>query len=85
LGLVYAFLRYLVDREVVRLDLLKRKLRVKVPEGLPRAIDPKDIQQLATQGTYLWIRENCGYGYKRFLAESDKFLKLVCPPSWTSS
>jgi len=45
LRLVYAFLRYLVDREVVHPDLLKRKLRVKVPEALPRAIDPEHVQQ----------------------------------------
>jgi integrase/recombinase XerD len=46
LQLVYAFLRYLVDREVVHPDMLKRKLRVKVPEALPRAVDREDIQQL---------------------------------------
>jgi integrase/recombinase XerD len=46
LRLVYAFLRYLVDREVAPPDLLKRKLRVKVPEALPRAMDPEDVQQL---------------------------------------
>ena len=46
LRLLYAFLQYLVDREVARPDLLKRKLRVKVPEALPRAIDPEDIKQL---------------------------------------
>ncbi len=45
LRLVYAFLRYLVDREVAHPDLLKRKLRVKVPEALPRAIDPEDVQR----------------------------------------
>jgi integrase/recombinase XerD len=46
LRLVYAFLRYLVDREVVHPDLLKRKLRVKVPEALPRAMDPEDVREL---------------------------------------
>jgi integrase/recombinase XerD len=46
LRLLYAFIRYLVDREVAHPDLLKRKLRVKVPEALPRAIDPEDIKQL---------------------------------------
>jgi integrase/recombinase XerD len=46
LRLVYAFLRYLVDLEVVPPDLLKRKLRIKVPEALPRAMDPEDVQQL---------------------------------------
>jgi len=42
---LYAFVRYLVDREVAHPDLLKRKLRVKLPEALPRAIDPEDVQQ----------------------------------------
>lgn len=46
LRLLYAFLRHLVDREVAHPDLLKRKLRVKVPEALPRAMDPEDIQEL---------------------------------------
>ena len=46
LRLLYAFVRYLVDREVVHPDLLKRKLRVKVPEALPRAMDPEDVRQL---------------------------------------
>jgi len=43
---LYAFLRYLVDQEVAHPDLLKRKLRVKVPEALPRALDPEDVQEL---------------------------------------
>ena len=46
LRLLYAFVSYLIDREVVHPDLLKRKLRVKVPEALPRAMDPEDVQQL---------------------------------------
>jgi len=46
LVLLYAFLGYLVDREVAHPDLLKRKLRVKVPEALPRALDPEEIKQL---------------------------------------
>jgi integrase/recombinase XerD len=46
LRLVYAFFRYLEDREVVHPDLLKRKLRIKVPEALPRVMDPDDVQQL---------------------------------------
>ena len=43
---IYAFVSYLVDREVAHPNLLKRKLRVKVPEALPRAMDPEDVQQL---------------------------------------
>jgi len=43
---LYAFIRFLVDREVLSPDLLKRKLRVKVSDSLPRAIDPQDVRQL---------------------------------------
>ena len=43
---LYAFLRYLEDRGVVHPDLLKRKLRIKVPEGLPRAMAPEDVRRL---------------------------------------
>jgi hypothetical protein len=44
--LLYALLKFLVDREVVPADLLTRKLRLKVPEALPRALEPEDVQQL---------------------------------------
>ena len=43
---LYAFFNYLVRREVISADVLKRRLRIKVPETLPRAIDPEDIQRL---------------------------------------
>jgi len=43
---LYAFLRYLEDRGIVHPDIMKRKLRVKVPEGLPRAMDPEDVRRL---------------------------------------
>ena len=43
---VYSFLRCLQDQGVVGTDLLKYKLRIKLPDSLPRAIDPEDIQQI---------------------------------------
>jgi len=43
---LYAFLKFLIDQDVLQADLLKRKLRVKVPDALPRAIDPDHIKQL---------------------------------------
>ena len=43
---LYAFLNFLVDHEVICADVIKRKLRIKVPDALPRAIDPEDVQQL---------------------------------------
>jgi site-specific recombinase XerD len=45
LRLLYTFLRYLVDREVAHPDLLKWKMRIKVPEALLRAIDPEAVQE----------------------------------------
>ena len=43
---LYAFLNYLVGKDVINATVVKRKLRIRVPEALPRAIDPEDIQQL---------------------------------------
>jgi len=43
---VYAFLNFLIQGDVLHPDLLKRKLRIKLPDALPRAIDPEDIKQL---------------------------------------
>jgi site-specific recombinase XerD len=43
---VYAFLNFLIQDDVLHPDLLKRKLRIKLPDSLPRAIDPEDIKQL---------------------------------------
>lgn len=41
-----AFFRFLIDREAISPDVLKRKIYVKVPDSLPRAIDPEDVRQL---------------------------------------
>ena len=43
---VYAFLNFLIQRDVLQANLLKRKLRIRLPDSLPRAIDPEDIKQL---------------------------------------
>jgi integrase/recombinase XerD len=43
---VKAFLRFLVDADVLDHRLLSRRITVKVPESLPRAIDPEDIRGL---------------------------------------
>lgn len=41
---LYAFLGYLAERDAISPDVLKRKMRIKVPDPLPRAIDPEDIR-----------------------------------------
>ncbi len=43
---LYAFLNFLVSRDVILADVIKRKLRIRVPEALPKAIDPEDIKCL---------------------------------------
>ena len=40
------FLRYLIDRDVVNERVLKRKIKLKVPNFLPRAIAPGDVRML---------------------------------------
>ena len=37
---LYAFLNYLIEQDVVQPDVLKRKMHIKLPDALPRAIDP---------------------------------------------
>jgi site-specific recombinase XerD len=46
LALVKAFVHFLIRREVVHPEVLARSLRIKVPELLPRAMDPEDVKQL---------------------------------------
>jgi integrase/recombinase XerD len=42
---VYAFLRYLVEEEILTPDVIGRKIRLQVPERLPRAMDPDDLRK----------------------------------------
>ena len=50
---IYCFYRFLVDRDIVHPKILTRKIRIKTPEPLPRAIDPEDIQSLLRVITHL--------------------------------
>lgn len=43
---VKAFIRFLADKGVVRPDILPKRLTVKVPDSLPRAMDPEDVRRL---------------------------------------
>ena len=46
LALVKSFVHFLIRREVVHPEVLARSLRIKVPELLPRAMDPEDVKRL---------------------------------------
>ena len=43
---VNAFLGYAIDIGVVRAEVLARRIRLKKPETLPRAMDPDDVKRL---------------------------------------
>jgi site-specific recombinase XerD len=43
---IYAFLHFWHDKGVVSSELLVRKIRLRLPEPLPRAIDPDDVNGL---------------------------------------
>ncbi len=46
LNAVYAFMRFLIEGGIVRSEVLVRKLRIKQPDLLPRAIDSEDVKRL---------------------------------------
>jgi integrase/recombinase XerD len=43
---VYAFLRFLHERGVVEAELLVRKIKLRLPDPLPKAINPEDVKRL---------------------------------------
>lgn len=52
LATVKAFVRFLIEQEVVGHDVLPWKLQIRVPEALPRAMDPEDVDRLlAAEGS----------------------------------
>ena len=46
LGMLKAFLRFMIERGVLPMDLLSKKMSIKVPDALPRAMDPDDVRRL---------------------------------------
>jgi len=46
LKLIYPFLSFLVDHEITHPNVLMRKIRIKLPETLPRAIDTFDMKRI---------------------------------------
>jgi len=43
---IHAFLGFLIEEEILPPEALVRKIRLKVPQFLPRAIDPDDVRKL---------------------------------------
>ena len=45
---IYAFVSFLVEQELIGPDILMRKVKLRVPEHLPRAMDPDDVDRLVS-------------------------------------
>ncbi len=43
---VKAFLRFLIEKEVCQPHVISKRMQVKVPDSLPRAIDPQHVKRL---------------------------------------
>jgi len=41
-----AFFRFLIDRGALAPEIVLKKVKIKVPEALPRAMDPEDVKKL---------------------------------------
>src|SRR5512135_2654217 len=46
LHILFAFLRFLIDQDIIDVRILKRKIKLKVPDFLPRAIAPGDVRKI---------------------------------------
>lgn len=43
---IIAFIHFLMEQDVLPLSLLKRRIRLKLPDTLPRAMNPEDVKKL---------------------------------------
>jgi integrase/recombinase XerD len=46
LNSLWAFLRFLIEQDIIDEHIIKRKIKLKVPDFLPRAIAPGDVRKL---------------------------------------
>ncbi len=45
---LYVVFGFLIEQDVINPDLMRHKFRLRMPDELPKAIDPNDIRQLVT-------------------------------------
>ena len=46
LDTVKAFLRFLIEKDILHPEVLSRRMMIKIPDYLPRAMDPDDVNKL---------------------------------------
>jgi len=50
LAVVKAFMRFMIEQGIVKEEVFPWKLKIKMPEVLPRAMDPEDVDRLLAAG-----------------------------------
>ena len=53
LGALKAFFRFLIERGALPAEVLSKRLRLRVPEPLPRFMDPEDVKGLLKEITHI--------------------------------
>lgn len=43
---VHAFLQFLIEEEILSPEIFRRRIRLRLPQRLPRAMDPDDVEEL---------------------------------------
>ena len=43
---VYTFLHFLIEKEVLSPEIVRRRIRLRLPQQLPRAMEPDDVKEL---------------------------------------
>jgi integrase/recombinase XerD len=46
MGCIVAFLHFLMDQDILSSSVLRRRIRFKLPDTLPKAMNPKDVKKL---------------------------------------
>jgi len=48
--LLRTFLRYLMERDLISAEVVAKRIMIKVPDSLPKAMDPQDVKKLLDVG-----------------------------------
>jgi integrase len=64
---VHSFLYFLIEEELIAPQILRRRIRLRLPQCLPRAIEPTDVKRLlravaSTLGIEPWFLSFCAPG-----------------------
>jgi site-specific recombinase XerD len=72
LACIIAFLHYLMEQEIIPGSVLKRGIKLKLPDTLPRAINPADLRKLSP---FCCPQIRLGLSSKYLLVRLEPFVK----------